>query len=1212
MKFIKPTLTFANILTAAVCLFACTSLVFAQPANDNCANATPITAVAPPCIAGNNTLATIETFEAGTGAAGVGCWVAPPDNTVWYSFTAPATASYTFGTSSSNADTQIKILAGTCGSFSLVSCNEDAVGLAAQTTALLNNGVTYYIQIDMFDAPGAFCLGVDSSSVAPPPPGPVANNDCIFGATDITADVNTIDPINNPFDCKVELYSSGANTPTNSDVNGNATACDGRADKRDRWFMFTVGPSTPNIWIDVYRIGTIDYTSGLYSGTPGGTCDTPTGLTLIDCSDGVTAGGARDKGAGTTPVHCRIDCGNLPFGTYYYRVWEWGGGAPTNGNFSLCIESGIPIGVTTDRCPDTATVALTCGLPNTNVQEFYPRMSNAGTEGNSENTNLNEPQVIAGSSGEFQDNCVPPWYTTIAYANNVINNTAIYAFDVNASGTCTARTAIHFENMEYGGTPGNVCQITVMNNACAQGASAIMTASTNLPCLSMRPVANQGIGNGRYYIVVDGQDGQLIQYDLRIDLNYTGPGCVNNTGQPSQPIGTGDTTCGPGTVTLNATAAGTITWYTAAFGGTSIATGPNYTTPVITRGTAFYATNTIGTCESARTLVYATYFNLPVATSPIYACNVAGTEYTASFDVSGGGGGTYTFNEVQPGSIGGDFVSGTYTTYEIPSGTPFEIEIMDDVTGCGPLTVVGNRSCNCITNAGTMNIAKKFTCGPGAITATHNASTASFDPNDVLEFILHDNAGAALGTVLQRSLTPTFSFGGGTVYNTEYYISAVVGNNDGTGIVDFSDACLSVAAGTPLEWNQNPSPTASAVSTQVCEGTSIDLLGSNANPATYSWTGPAGYTENEQNPSRRNVTPAMSGDYIVTAVVNGCTATSTVNIIVDPAPDATIATPTGNPFCINGAAVNLTGASPSGTWSGNGITDPALGTFDPATAGVGVHTITYSVAGSCPGTDTEDLTVNAVPVPSYTADPTSGCSPLLVNFVNTTPNATAITWDFGNGNTSNANTVSSTYSAGLFDLTMTVTENGCVATQTFTNAIDSYQSPTALFVASDLGNKDFNFENNSIGGVSYFWEFGDDSTSVEMNPSHSFEGREGNVEVTLTVTSALGCTSTLTITIEIEEEVLYFIPNSFTPDGNQINNTFQPIMSAGFDPQSFEIRIFNKWGELIFESKDHTIGWDGTYDNKVVPAGAYFWSLRFRDLKTDQKYTRKGHIQVLI
>ena len=140
-----------------------------------------------------------------------------------------------------------------------------------------------------------------------------------------------------------------------------------------------------------------------------------------------------------------------------------------------------------------------------------------------------------------------------------------------------------------------------------------MTGTTDQPCWRMRPGSAVGVGgaytlpNGTYYIVVDGQDGQLIKYDLTIEIDYLGSGCVPNTAQPTQPFAMGASRCGSGTVDLQASGCGSgvLNWYSDATGGSSLGTGTNFTTPIISVTTPFYVGCTVGNCESARTQVYA-------------------------------------------------------------------------------------------------------------------------------------------------------------------------------------------------------------------------------------------------------------------------------------------------------------------------------------------------------------------------------------------------------------------------------------------------------------------------------------------------------------------------------------------------------------------------------------------------------------------------------
>ena len=85
-------------------------------------------------------------------------------------------------------------------------------------------------------------------------------------------------------------------------------------------------------------------------------------------------------------------------------------------------------------------------------------------------------------------------------------------------------------------------------------------------------------------------------------------------------------------------------------------------------------------------------------------------------------------------------------------------------------------------------------------------------------------------------------------------------------------------------------------------------------------------------------------------------------------------------------------------------------------------------------------------------------------------------------------------------------------------------------------------------------------------------------------------TSYLTTIRRCPEELIY-IPNTFTPDGDENNNTWLPVFTSGFDPQDFYLTIYNRWGELIFKSYNSTIPWDGTYNNTKCQDGVYTWGL---------------------
>lgn len=164
---------------------------------------------------------------------------------------------------------------------------------------------------------------------------------------------------------------------------------------------------------------------------------------------------------------------------------------------------------------------------------------------------------------------------------------------------------------------------------------------------------------------------------------------------------------------------------------------------------------------------------------------------------------------------------------------------------------------------------------------------------------------------------------------------------------------------------------------------------------------------------------------------------------------------------------------------------------------------------------------------------------------------------------------------------------------------------------ASLSDPSFQFLNGSLNASTYQWQFGDGGTSTQFSPNHTYAETADNYTVMLVATNAGGCRDTARMTVEVIEELIFFIPNAFTPDGNEFNNTFQPVFTSGFDPFSFSMVIYNRWGEPLFETKDATIGWDGTYAGKLAPQGAYTWTVHFRDIKNDKKYEYAGHLMLI-
>ena len=92
---------------------------------------------------------------------------------------------------------------------------------------------------------------------------------------------------------------------------------------------------------------------------------------------------------------------------------------------------------------------------------------------------------------------------------------------------------------------------------------------------------------------------------------------------------------------------------------------------------------------------------------------------------------------------------------------------------------------------------------------------------------------------------------------------------------------------------------------------------------------------------------------------------------------------------------------------------------------------------------------------------------------------------------------------------------------------------------------------------------------------------------------------------------IFYIPNSFTPDGDEHNNVWLPVITSGFDIHNYHMVLYDRWGEVIFESNNPSEGWDGTYNNQMVPLGVYTWRMELKNLTNDGRLILSGSLNVL-
>lgn len=330
-------------------------------------------------------------------------------------------------------------------------------------------------------------------------------------------------------------------------------------------------------------------------------------------------------------------------------------------------------------------------------------------------------------------------------------------------------------------------------------------------------------------------------------------------------------------------------------GGQKYYTGPGATgsfysagQTVSTPGVYYIFDSTAVDCSSEQD------FTLTINSSPsvdpasiVRTCDGTNTQYTVEFTVTGGTGGPYTVTEVAPGGTGGSFAGNVWTSNPIPSGTAYNFQVTD-ANNCPPAIVSGVKNCDCTSEAGTMSSTLISMCGPDPIMAPTGSVNPVLDANDTVSYVLHTSSGGTLGTILDSNTVPTFAFNAGTMaYGTTYYISQIVGNNGGFGLVSLIDPCLSVAPGTPVVWYTPTSVAISAIS-PICFGTdaevTFDLTGNGPFTVVYT-NGESGQNETLNNASSQEIVvfpiDSTTTYTLVSATsnANGCAA------VIDPSND---------------------------------------------------------------------------------------------------------------------------------------------------------------------------------------------------------------------------------------------------------------------------------------------------------------------------------------
>jgi gliding motility-associated-like protein len=367
-----------------------------------------------------------------------------------------------------------------------------------------------------------------------------------------------------------------------------------------------------------------------------------------------------------------------------------------------------------------------------------------------------------------------------------------------------------------------------------------------------------------------------------------------------------------------------------------------------------------------------------------------------------------------------------------------------------------------------------------------------------------------------------------------------------------------------------------------------------------------------------------------------CEESDTLEVLVWPelVPDFTV-----DPLIqtLPESSVTIADSTNEGPWDyywdlgdGNSSADPNLTEYTYET--YGIYAVTLEVSyGPCTEIHTETTVIEPIsPIIDFTADVREGCRPLTVNFTNLSQFADpdSYYWDFGDGRgwSKEVNPSYTYYNPGSYTVTLEATnELGIVIKEIKEFYIDVWDVPFAQFNVRPhlvyVPDEPVYTSNLSIGGVEWYWDFGDGiGTSTEYEPTYTYT-YPGIYDIFLWVANEYGCEDSLLIekAVIAEEGGIVATPNVFTPNpdgpGGSGGGIGNPAFNDVFLPQEkgvieFHLQIFNRWGEMLFESYDKNVGWDGYYRGRLSPADVYVYKLDLK-LNDGNRVTRLGDVFLL-
>ena len=434
-----------------------------------------------------------------------------------------------------------------------------------------------------------------------------------------------------------------------------------------------------------------------------------------------------------------------------------------------------------------------------------------------------------------------------------------------------------------------------------------------------------------------------------------------------------------------------------------------------------------------------------------------------------------------------------------------------------------------------------------------------------------------------------------------------------------------------------PMPVAKFAFTDVCFNQTVDFNDSStvSNGTITGWSWDFGDATPLVTDQHTNHIYSTFGTFNVTLIVtsnSGCKDTIAKSVVVHPLPAVHYST-----FNVcDGSIVYFTDFSTipstdtiqSYKWD-FGDSSPFNINQNPshlyAAAGFNVVKLVVVSNFGCSDSISKISIINPNPVVDFIASDTVGCEPLCINFQNASSIATGINttwfWVFGDGSPTsngldpiNCYSNDSVYSVNSFDVTLTATsDSGCVSTLSKINYIKVYPNPVAGFTAqpqtTTITDPIISIKDFSIGASFWNWDFGDQSTSSVFNPPPHRYSDTGIYVITLITTTPFDCMDTAYQTVIIEPDFVFYIPNAFSPNDDGVNDTFY---GKGIFITQYEMKIFDRWGNMVFFSDDLNKHWGGkaNFGSEIAQQDVYVYSIKITDINK-RKHDYKGIVTLV-